>query len=164
MIWDDLGDGLRWQACSELGLRGGGRRCGAGLAWTRGGLPQQVDCTLSFPSCGLMIRANYIPLAPQESCLINSLKPQDTEIYLAAPQKSRNSLASEDDKNLLTGLVTLDASPFPDWHLGPIPVLLRSPVPREHERQNPSFIALEGSSTTGRWSAAPHIQPRKIPT
>ena len=36
-----------------------GRRCCAGVAWTRCGLPQQVECTLSFPSCGLMIGANH---------------------------------------------------------------------------------------------------------
>ena len=140
-----------------------GRRCCAGVAWTRCGLPQQVECTLSFPSCGVMLGADHIPLAPLESCFIISLKPQDTEIYLGAPQKSRNSLASEDNKNLLTGSGTLDPSPFPDWHRGPMPVLLRSPFPRERESQNPSFSALNNSSTTDRWSAAPHVQPRKTP-
>ena len=77
------GEGLDWPRRGAEGQFKGHR-----VTWKHGGLSQRVECALSFPSCGLMIGANHIPLAPHESCLIKSLKPQDTEIFLATSLKS----------------------------------------------------------------------------
>ena len=127
--------------CKEKILAFGGRFSG----WEG---RSDSDCRCRFSSLNRCWRPvtfwddwGWAVIAPlKQDCSIISLKPQDTGIYLAAPQRCWNSLANEDDMNLLTVSVSLDSSPFPDWPGWTMPVFPRSSTPHERGSQYVSRV------------------------